>query len=68
MAELLALGQLCGLFPDVFMVAHRRGKRQGETLALGLTQGARVFEALFGLQAKGCDGFTEGIIKRPFWA
>src|SRR5262247_483988 len=36
-AELLAVGKPCGLLPDVFMVAHRRGERQSETLALGLT-------------------------------
>ena len=41
------------------MVAHRCGERQEETLALGLPQGERVFEAFLGLQAKGCDGFTQ---------
>jgi hypothetical protein len=41
------------------MVAHRRGERQRKTLALGLTQGYRVFEALFGLEAQGFDGCTQ---------
>jgi hypothetical protein len=43
----------------VVMVAHRRGERQGETLALGLTQRYRVFEALLSLEPKGFDGFPQ---------
>jgi hypothetical protein len=57
--QLLALGQPGGLFTDVCMVAHRRGEGKGETLTLGLTQGARLFEALFGLESKGFDRLTE---------
>ena len=58
-AELLALRQPYGLLTDVVMVVHRRGERKRETLALGLTQGDRVFEALFGLEPKGVDGFPQ---------
>lgn len=54
-AQLLALGQPGGLCTDVFMVAHRRGEGKGETLTLGLTQGERLFEALFGLEGKDFD-------------
>jgi hypothetical protein len=36
-AELLAVSKPGGLLPDVCMVAHGRGERQRETLALGLT-------------------------------
>jgi len=54
-AQLLALGQPCGWFTAVFMVAHRRGEGKGETLTLGLTQGERRFEALFGLEGKDVD-------------
>jgi hypothetical protein len=42
------------------MVAHRRRQRQGKTLALGIMQGDRVFEALVGLKRKVCDGLPEG--------
>ena len=42
------------------MVAHRRSEGQGETLTLGLTQGARLCEALVGLEGKGLDRLTEG--------
>jgi hypothetical protein len=58
-AQLLALGQPCGLFTDVFMVAHRRGEGKGETLTRGLTQGERLCEALLGLEGKGLDRLTE---------
>ena len=37
------------------MVAHRHGEGKGETLTLGLTQGERLFEALFGLEGKEFD-------------
>ena len=60
MAQLFALGQPCGLFPDGFMVAHRRGEGQGEMLTLGLTQGTRLVEALYGLEGQGFDRRTEG--------
>ena len=43
---------------NVFMVAHRRSEGKGETLTLGLTQGERLFEALFGLEGKGFDRLT----------
>ena len=52
MAQLFALGQPCGLFPDGFMVAHRRGEGKGELLTLGLTQGTRLVEASMALRAK----------------
>ena len=58
-AELLALGQPCELFTDVFMVAHRRGEDKGETLTLGLTQGERLVEVLFGLDGTGFDRLPE---------
>jgi hypothetical protein len=54
-APLLAVGQPCGLVTDVFMVAHRRGEGQGETVTLGLTQGERLFEALVGLEGQDFD-------------
>ena len=57
-AQRLAVGQLCGLFTDVFMVAQRRGKGQGETLTLGLRQGECLCETLFGLEGKGFDRLT----------
>jgi len=41
------------------MVAHRRRERKGETDTLSLTQRMRLCEVLFGLQAKGVNGFTE---------
>jgi hypothetical protein len=41
------------------MVAHRCGEGKGETLTLGLTQGARLYEALLGLEGKGFDRLTE---------
>ena len=56
--KLFALGQPGGLFPDMVMAAHCRGERQGETLALGLTQGAFSWvreEPLWPLAPKGCD-------------
>jgi hypothetical protein len=49
-AELFLVSQPGGLLPDVGLVAHRRRERQGETLALGLTPGAGVFEVLCGLK------------------
>ena len=58
-AQLLALGQPCGLFTDVCMVVHRRGESQGETLTLGLTQGTRLCQALLGLEGKGFDRLPE---------
>ncbi len=59
-AQLLALGQPYGLLTDVFMVAHRRGEGKGEALTLCLTQCARLFEALFGVEGKSCDRLTAG--------
>ena len=52
------MSQLGRLLPDERMVVHRRRERQGETYTLGLRQRMRLFEVLFGLQAKGFDGFT----------
>jgi hypothetical protein len=47
------------LLPDVFMVAHRRGEGKGETLTLGLSQGARLYEVLLGLEGKDFNRLTE---------
>jgi hypothetical protein len=58
-AELLAVGQPGGLLTDVVMVAHGRGERTGETLALDCTQGACMSQTLGGLEAKGFDRFTQ---------
>jgi hypothetical protein len=49
--ELVAVGKAGGGLADVLLVVHGRGQRQGETLALGRTQGKRLVEALFGLEA-----------------
>jgi len=40
-------------------VVHRRRERKSETDTLGFTQRLRLCEGLFGLQAKGFDGFPE---------
>ena len=42
------------------MVAHRRGEGKGELLTLGLTQGTRLVEALYGLEGQDFDRRTEG--------
>jgi hypothetical protein len=47
------------LFPAVLMVAHGRGERQRETLALAFTQGECVGKILDGLEAKSFDRFTQ---------
>jgi hypothetical protein len=58
-AELLALGQPGRLLPAVVMVAHGRGQRMRETLALTFTQGACVAQTLGGLEAQGFDRGTQ---------
>ena len=40
------------------MVAYRRGEALGEPLALRLTQGCRLFQALLSFEPQGCDRFA----------
>ena len=58
-AEFFALGEPCGLRPNIFMAAHGRGELQTEPLAPGLAQGGHVCQGLFGFLGKGCHGFPQ---------
>jgi hypothetical protein len=58
-AELLAMGEPCGLLADVLMGAHRRAQLMGKTLALGLTERLGLFQTLLGLVGKGFDGLAK---------
>jgi hypothetical protein len=57
--QLLALGEVFGLFADVLMMTHGGGEGLAEPLTLRLTPRRGVLKARLGLLAKGRDACTE---------
>ena len=57
--EFLAVGEPGGLCADMGMVAHGRGERLGDTLALGIAQRRRLGQEVLRLLPQGGNGLTK---------